>query len=611
FFAQTQQLLLGGRDPSLRSRRTTEAINALAQAGHIDEDTAVRLCKNYSYLRSVEHRLQMKEDAQTQELPDHSEGLAHIAVLMDEPSTKQFVDVLEARMRFNHDSYADLFHTPTPHEPVPGSLVFTGVEDDPRTISTLRKIGFEEPEKVTSKIRRWHQGGLRATKSVRARELLTALVPRILMSLGEQPSPDRGFAALDTLLTKLPAGFQVFSLFTAEPDILDDVLVLCQASPEFARKFGERPALIEGLLEGVDIAPPQPPFALPETDLEGRLDAVRRVVNEHRIRAAAGLVLGQTRPHDVAYSLSQTADFAIADLVSAVREETEAAGKAPAGELAILGFGRLGIEALTILSDLDLVFIYDLDDRTREGEQLFTRLVRRIVSALSVPTQQGELYEIDMHLRPSGRAGPTAVSYAAFEKYYSETAWTWEMMALTKARVVFGDDAIRSRIENTLTTYLMRSRDPDSVARDVVDMRNRLLEDKPPRTPLDIKRLPGGLTDIDFITQYLSLIHAHRLGPLPRSPRAAIHRLEAGDVLSADQAETLLAAYDAIESTIHYLRATEGGAPPEFLLAGDGSRLRALSDGWSDAPLEDQLRGHRKAVKALFDELVGPYSALI
>ncbi|RFB05944.1 bifunctional [glutamine synthetase] adenylyltransferase/[glutamine synthetase]-adenylyl-L-tyrosine phosphorylase [Parvularcula marina] len=611
FFAQTQQLLLGGRDKSLRSPRTEEALFALAKDGHIDEATAEDLCKAYQHLRATEHRLQMREDAQTQELPEDEEGLSRIAALMNAPGRDEFVNETEAHMRLVHDAYADLFDTPEPHEPVPGSLVFTGVEDDPRTLQTLRNIGFEAPEVVTDKIRRWHMGALRATKSARARELLTGLVPRILMQLGELASPDQGFLALDSLLTRLPAGFQVFSLFTAEPEILDDVLVLCQASPEFTRKFGERPALIEGLLEGVDITPPDPPYAPEDADMEERLDAVRRVINEHRIRTSAGLVLGQTSPIATARALSDAADGAIEDLTAAVRQEAEAAGKAPLGELAVLGFGRLGIEALTTLSDLDLVFIYDLEEKSHEGEQLFARLVRRIVSALSVPTQQGELFKIDMQLRPSGGAGPTAVSFSAYEQYYTETAWTWEMMAFTKARVVYGDEGISQRIEAVQKQVLTRPRDPAEIAKDVIDMRARLLAEKAPRTLYDVKRLPGGLTDIDFITQYLSLIHAEHLGLLPRHPRDAINTFCQHGILTEEQAEILLDAHELVECTIHYLRATEGGAPPESLLSGAHSRLRKLSDLWDDSPLDEQLTTHRRAVKALFDELVGPYSAEI
>ncbi|WOI54007.1 bifunctional [glutamine synthetase] adenylyltransferase/[glutamine synthetase]-adenylyl-L-tyrosine phosphorylase [Parvularcula sp. LCG005] len=606
FFAQTQQLLLGGRDLKLRSSRTVEALRALHDTGQIEADLLEQLTAAYVFHRNLEHRLQMREDTQTQDIPEDPEQLAILARMMGFEHMDEFCAQTLAHMNLVHDSYADLFGAPAPAEPVPGSLVFTGVEDDPRTLETLRKLNFSAPELVTSRIRRWHQGGLRATRSVRARELLTDLVPRILTRLGQLDDPDAAFAALDGFFSSLSGGLQVFALFTAQPEILDDVLVLCQSSPELARKMGQRPALVEGLLEGFDIhAEPLPP-AMDGDILEDRLDEARRLVNEHRTRSSAGLVLGRTDPFAVGQALSDMADVAIADLMAAVRADMTPPGQAPAGEVVVLGFGRLGAQALSPHSDLDLVFVYRSANED-ETEVFFTRLIRRIVSALSVPTAEGELYEIDMKLRPSGGAGPTAVSLSAFDHYYQEKAWVWEVMALTKARVVAGDSAlvddVRAVMERTLTT----ERPASDVLPAVLEMRRRLLSEKPAETPFHVKRRKGGLTDIDFIVQSLALIHGQTLGRIPQGNEAAIAIIAEHGLMKIEDAKMLIEARRAMESLAQYGRAVFGAKAPPGFSARQEARLRGLWDGWTEEPIADQLELHAARVADVFERLVGPY----
>ena len=319
------------------------------------------------------------------------------------------------------------------------------------------------------------------------------------------------------------------------------------------------------------------------------------------------MILGQARPADVAGALSQTADAAIADLIAATRQEAEEQGKAPAGKLAAVAFGRLGIEALTVLSDLDLVFVYELDDDSPAGEQLFTRLVRRIVNALSVQTGAGGLYTIDMKLRPSGGAGPTAVAYHAFDRYYANTAWTWEMMALTKARVVWADAPFGKTIEDTITRHLRRPQETDELKTDVIDMRRRLMKEKPPRSPLDIKRLAGGLTDIDFIVQYLSLAHGKEYAPFPRHPVLAIDVLAEKGLLETAEAATLKTAYEAEECLIQYARATVGEGTAPSLHGDSAARLRHLWTGWTDEPFPQQIEQHATAVRRIFEDRIGVY----
>lgn len=605
FFAQTQQLLLGGRDPDLRSSQTLEAITQLAAKKHVQPTVVETLSDAYVFLRNLEHRLQMLEDAQTQTVPDTDSGFNAVACLMGYKDEKVFEAETLNHLRHVHGIYADLFKQPEPKTPVPGSLVFTGVEDDPRTLETLTKLGFHQPGTVTQRIRRWHQGGLKATKSARARELLTNLVPHILSQLSQYDDPDTGFSALDAFLTALPGGFQVFSLFTAHPNVLDDVIVLCQSSPQLMRQLGSRPSLVEGLIEGVDISPVAFPKEEKGDTLEDRLDIVRRVVNEHRTRALAATILGRAQPAPISQALADVADEAVSDLINAVRKDQKLVGKDPKGDLAVLGFGRLGMRALTAFSDLDLVFVYQADDEIPETQTQFTRLIRRIVSALSVPTAEGELYEIDMKLRPSGGAGPTAVSVSAFEKYYQEKAWIWEEMALTKARPVYGTGGLEVKLSETIEKQIMRPRDRVEVATAVLQMRERLLQEKPSRNGYDVKRLPGGLTEIDFLTQGLTLIQASKIGRPLTHTAEALSYLHQNDVISAEHYRTLTKAYGMFESMIQYTRAAFGTVPPATMGRPHQLRCARLDPAWDeDRELEEQIQETANEVKSIFDRYI-------
>ncbi|ADM09687.1 glutamate-ammonia-ligase adenylyltransferase, putative [Parvularcula bermudensis HTCC2503] len=610
FFVQTQQLLLGGRDPTLRSLRTIDGLRQLTAAGYVDDETCAGMTAAYDFLRRVEHCLQLREDQQTQDLPTEPAELDVIAALSGFAGRDDFLSTLTTHLVFVHDTYADLFHVPNDDGKVDGNLVFTGVDDDPRTLTTLRSMGFASPEFVTERIRRWHRGEIRAARSVRARELLTALVPRILLRLGAGEEPDIAFAALDDFLTALPEGVQTLALFTTYPQVLDELILLCYSAPALSKKLASRPALVEGLLEGVDVSPPDFPEAT-EWSFEEKLDETRRIVGEHRVRAAAGLILGQMGAETIGGALSATADRAIDYCVDAVTKMAAEEGKLPDGQLAVLGFGRLGLERLTLGSDLDLVFVYRLTEQKAEDEVLFTRLVRRIVTALSVPTAQGDLYKIDMQLRPSGGAGPAAVSINAFRTYYDKTAWVWEEMALTKARIVAGDPSLAEDVTSVIDQHLVKKRDRATVCEAVREMRVRLYNEKAPRTAYDVKRLAGGLTDVEFLAQGISLIHGSALGRLPRRADEIFREVKQAGHLEAETADALASAYLAYDSFVQYARATLGSEPPARIPDGFLQRLSRIEPLWLAGSVDDQLAVHRRAVYSAFSQLIGPYDATL
>ena len=595
FFVETQQLILGGRDPALRVPGTLDALAALARAEHVEREDADALAGAYRFLRDTEHRIQMRFDEASQTVPKDEEARRDLAILMN-GETGSFDAALEAALHAVHDRYAALFEPPGPDDAPPGSLVFTGVDDDPRTVATLTRMGFTRPSEAIGIVRRWHQGSLAATRSVRARELLTGLVPRILAACAEADDADAALGATGRFLSQLPQGLSLFSLFVAHPEVLDDVVALCAASPDLAQRLGKRPALVDGLLTEDGEAPPPLPEGL---GLEQTMDEVRWQVGGERVRLAARLALGRGDPYEAGADLTTLAESATRALLAAAAREGTRRGEAPGPPLAILGFGRLGTRSLTAHSDLDVVFVYD-GEPSEAGRVL--RRVRRLVAALSAPTAAGVLYEVDMRLRPSGGAGPAAVTLEALDRYYAQTAQGWEAMALTKARVLWAEGGVGDKVEASVAGRLRSGWVAERIGADARAMRARLAAEHPPRGPLDVKRMPGGGTDLDFAVQVLSLGDAHEARPPLSTPDALAWHAEHGRI-TPDEAEMMLHVHRLFEGVVQYGRATHGSAPLPVPRGVHAARLAQLTG--TDEDIEAALATASRAVRRFFGRVTG------
>lgn len=573
FFAQTQQLLLGGKDPELRNKATLDALEALCAASHISHDVKDRLTSSYRYLRHVEHRLQMINDEQTHQLPRRPENMDRLSRFAGAATPASFKDRVTATLYDIQAAYDDLFDD---HETEPlqrGSLVFTGVDDHPATLETLRTMGFERSADIGAAIRQWHRGGLRATRSERARLLLTKLIPTLLDALSQASAPDDAFFAFEKFLKALPGGVQVFSLLHTNPQIFSSLIRIMTISPRLGRDLSQRLNFIERLLEDSWAVPADinsyeaacaEALAL-SPGYEEKLNAVRRWANEQRFVVSAQLMLEAISGKEAGLHYSAIAETAIRALAPAAQSEMIRMHGEIEGNFAIIALGRLGSREMTARSDIDIMFVYDAPpnatskgERPLSGVDYFARLVRRIVTSLSAATEEGVLYEVDMALRPSGRAGPAAVGLSAFCQYYERDAWTWEHMALTKAHVLTGEK-FADKISSQIDTILTRPRDPVGVAADVVGMRQRLLKVRPGTGPWDVKNISGGLTDITFICQYLNLIHAHEIGRAPKQTGAQIDWFLNAGKLTEPHAKTLLTAEVAFQEILHLVRAGDIG----------------------------------------------------
>jgi glutamate-ammonia-ligase adenylyltransferase len=623
FFAQTQQLIYGGRDPSLRNPRTTEALAALEKAGRINPGAAEKLTEAYGFLRRLEHRLQMIEDQQTHDLPVDEAGFATLAALMGEESDEQFCAQVLRQLRRVESYYAELFEE-APSLSAPGNLVFTGGEAEPATLETLEQLGFADGQRVFGLVRGWHHSRHRATRSTRARELLTELMPALLEALGGTPNPDAALVKFDEFLSGLPAGVQLFSLLHANPDLLDLLAEIMGTAPALADHLSRNPGLLDAVLSADFHARP-PSRAAMDEELAGRLarardfqdvlDLSRRWANDRKFQVGVQILRHTNTLAETGRALSDIADSVIAALTQPVLEEfAKTHGRLPGAELAILGLGKLGSGEMTVSSDLDLIFIYDCDEGLDASDgakplapsHYFARLSQRLINALTAPTAEGRLYEIDMRLRPSGQSGPIATPLAGFRRYQEQDAWTWEHMALTRARVISGEPALASRIEAALHEILCRARDPDRLLVDVADMRRRIDREFTARSLWDVKYLRGGLVDLEFLAQYLQLRHAHdHPEALAGRPDLAFARLAEAGVLGSASAQQLIDAITLVRAVQGFLRVTAGAHFDEAEATEGLKASLARAAGCADfAALKDRLLATAQGVLEIYDDVI-------
>jgi glutamate-ammonia-ligase adenylyltransferase len=627
FFAQTQQLIFGGRNPALRLRGTVPAIKALCKAGHVAKSAADELIDAYCFLRRVEHRLQMVDDRQTHELPSDEAGLAAIATFLGYPDAAVFQVELLKRLRCVEGHYARLFEEAPSLAGPGGNLVFTGTDDDPGTLETLRALGFRDAAAAAGIVRRWHHGRFRATTSARARELLTELMPALLKALGGTAAADQALLNFDLFLANLPAGVQLFSLFKANPALLELVATIMGSAPRLASHLARRTILLDSVLSPAFYTPLPATAELRSelaaqldraTDEQDILDAARRWANDRHFQVGVQQLKRIVSPGEAGRAYSAVAEATISALCARIGAKfADQHGDFQGLRLAVLALGKLGSQEMSATSDLDLIFVYDIpaDMEVSTGSQplpaiqYYTRLSARIVTALTALTNEGGLYEVDMRLRPSGRAGPLANSLEGFETYHASSAWTWEHMALTRARVIHGPPDLVGRLDTAVKATLCRSREAALLVRDVADMRDRIAQHAPARSLWDFKHLPGGLFDIDFVAQYLALRHAHahpdilHPHPLEMLKRAARHglidevdvaRLVSTRNLLSDVQNLLRLTLEGDESTFD-----EGKAP-------DGQcRLIAATEGAADiATLRRRIESEAADARAIYVRII-------
>jgi glutamate-ammonia-ligase adenylyltransferase len=542
FFVQIQQMIHGGRDPRVRLPATLDAIDALLAAGHLDDVTADQLAQAYRLLRTVEHRVQMIADAQTHLLPVTGPELDQVAALdgLDDGSA------LLARLRPHVEAVGRIFDD-----------VSSGGRDalssDPDLLrSELTALGFGDADAVARHVGHWRSGRARSLRSPAARHAFEGMLPALLGAIAAAAHPDHALNRLSDIVERLSTGINFFRLLEARPELAELLAQILTHAPALADQLARRPGLFEGLFDASSFAMPPSPeefaavlsHAMRGQPYDVALDHVRRLVNERRFALGVQLVDRRRDPLEVTEGYARVAEGALIALAEEAQREFEKVhGRFAEGELVIVGLGRFGGHSLTHASDLDIIYLHtahqgSVSDGAKPlgPNDYFNRLTSRVTAALSVPTAAGPLYDVDTRLRPEGGKGMLTVSLDAFERYQREEAWTWEHMALCRARPVFGSPAAKARVAALIDEILRMRRDPAKVLADAVKMRAEMESHKPARGPLDVKLGPGGLVDLEFATHVLQLTTHAGLDPRLEE---ALAMLAADSLISANVVKSL------------------------------------------------------------------------
>ena len=627
FLAQSLQLVWGGRDPALRTPATLAALRTLTRAGHVPRRAATELTTSYRFLRRVEHRLQMVADRQVHSLPERSADLAAFATFMGYPSAAAFAAALLSRFSRVRAHYDDVF------EAVPQPLIqaaersptldFRGDGEPAGTLAALRALGFAEPGRIVAAVRRWLAGHVRAFRSERARELLDQMLPALLSALARQPQPDQVFSRFDSFVGRQPAGVQLLSLFQRNPVLIERVAAVLGAAPSLADYLTRTPVALDGLLSPDDEPDPARLLRNRLHDarlLEDTIELIRRTVREEDFSLSVATMEGRLDADIAGERRSDLAAAALGALLPPVLADFATRyGRVRGGAMAVVALGKAGSREMLAGSDLDLMLIYDHPEEVSESRgvrqlpvsQYFVRAAHALVAAVIAPGVDGALYDVDMRLRPSGNKGPVAVSLAGFRRYHADSAWTWERMALTRARVVAGPPALRNAVTAAIGAVLGAAGEPQRIRADAATMRARIERELPPSGPWDVKYRPGGMVDVEFITQVLQLVHARRDPDIchPTS-RIALRRLADAGLLGAADAALLIRADHVWRTVQGMLRITLGRAVPETLPdAAARPLLRAVGSAGAaavDLPsLSATLDALAREVRAAFVRHVG------
>ena len=624
FFVQTQQLIAGGRQRNLRTRRTLEALEILVSYGWIEKTTSADLTDAYLYLRWIEHRLQMVADEQTQELPKDAADLERFVRFCGYDNVATFSREMLSVLKRVQTYYAQLFEDAPELTSEGQNLVFAGETDDPGTIEALQRMGYARPSDVLAAIRGWHHGRYPAVRSARARELLTEVQPSLVPAFADTADPDRAIATFDRFLSELPGGVQLFSLLKANPALMRLLADIMGTAPRLARILSRRRRLLDAVIDTRTFA------ALPSSqelddvirielgaaaDLQDVLDRARIIGSEQAFLIGVKVLSGVVNASEAGEAYAHLAEQLIAALTAEVEQELEQAhGHVRGGGAVVVAMGKLGGREMTASSDLDLIVVYDFDPKTLESDgakplspsQYYTRLAQKLISHLSAPTAEGSLYEVDMRLRPSGQKGPVAAQFSTFSEYQQQEAWTWEHLALTRARVIAGPPELRQRVEAAISDTLRRPRDRAVIAKDVLDMRARIAAEKGTDNIWDLKQVRGGLVDLEFIAQHLQLVHgAEHPEVLDQTTLNVYRKLAAAGLLPQATADRLIEATRLVHNLTQVLRlcieeAFDPAAAPRGLKV-----LLARAGGSPDfTALERDLRETLAWVEVQFSELV-------
>ena len=605
FIVQTLELVWGGQDSALRIPATLTALPALARARHLPERTARELAADYRELRRIEHRLQMVSDRQTHALPATEAGLETFMVFLGEPRFRKTFPALLARV---HEHFSHFFGT----EEDTHTEIDPGRDGAPPEAfrAHLHRLGFQDEQHIAERLRDWASGRMPALRTPRAREMLDGLVPQLFEALAAQPDPDKAFAHFDTLLGQQRAGVQLLSLFRRNPALLRRLAAVLGAAPALAEHLAQDPYALEVLLNPTArFAAPKPLLRRQLTeadDLEQATAITRLFVRREEFHLSVATLEGRMDADAAGRLRTALAESALPLLLPFVlAAHVKRYGKLRGARFAVVALGKAGAAEMLAGSDLDLMMVYDHTPAAIAPTQWFVRLSHAFTGALTARGKEGPLYHIDMRLRPSGNAGPVAVSLAAFRRYHAQESWSWERLALTRARVLAATPGFAKVVRGAIHEALCRPDTGAKILADTTAMRDRLAEELPPRGVWDVKAAAGGMMEVTFIAQALQLIFGPASPALFQSnTKSAITALGEAGRLSQDDA-MVLASADFLWRSIQGINRITGLAdnaedPPQSALA---PLLRA-TDSIDVSQLRASMTETASAVREIFNRII-------
>ena len=626
FFAQTQQLIAGGRQPDLRTQATLDTLAALEARGWVRGDVRGELDAAYKFLRRLEHRLQMVADEQTHDMPSTQDSLERIARFAGYPDAAALSADLVRTLETVEKHYAGLFEDAPELTRAGSNMVFAGATDDPRTLEELARLGYSQPAQVLAIVRGWHHGRTPAVRSPQARERLTEVQPLLIAALADTVDPDAAIASFDSFLAELPAGVQLFSLLKANPSLLTLIAGIMGSAPRLARILSRRRRLLDAVLDPQLLSAATDADELdallarefdearemmPEDPMQDILDTARVIGSEQSFLVGVRVLSGRVSAAEAGAAYASIAERLVAALLREVCRSFESEhGSVPGGEAVVVAMGKLGGREMTASSDIDLILIYDCDEDATQSDgrrplapsHYYARLTQRLITALSAQTAEGGLYDVDMRLRPSGQKGPVATRLSSFVEYQNNEAWTWEHLALTRARVIAGSFHLQDEVDAAIRAVLTKPRDRQKIAADVCDMRNRIAAEKGTSDVWDLKQVRGGLVDLEFIAQYLQLVSAREHPPvLDPNTLAALQKLAKGGSIDRATCARLTAAGQLIQDLIQILRLSlDTGFDPKTAPGGLKHLLAKAGGAETFEDLENRLRTFLNDVHAAF-----------
>lgn len=569
-FVQTQQLIGGGRDVRLRSKGTLATLKLLVDKNWITADIADTLSKAYCLFRKVEHRLQMVNDAQTHEIPPQGEAFDKIAQFCDFENSESFIKTMLDNMNAVHQSYQQLFENQQPLSSTQGSLVFTGVDYHPDTVAHLEKIGFENPKTVIDIISNWHKGHYKAMRSSKARELLTELVPTLIKKISQSHSPDKALLSLDKFLENLPSGVAFFSYLNNSPRLMELLLDIMTQAPNLAEHLSHYPLTFDALMDRSFFTPPQSEedFAKElrlqirkDQSYERIMEITRRFNREQKFRIGVLVLRNIITPAEASLCFTYLAHLSIRTITKTI--EAQMCEKYQISEnnytnICVCAMGSTGAFEMHANSDLDLIMIYDADatfvSDHIDMQTFYTKIGQRIISALTILTPEGSLYQVDMRLRPSGNSGPLVTSYQRFIEYQTKEAHIWEHCALTKIYPICGSKELLKNIVSKTHKIITTHTDIAKVRNNIKEMRQKLSEQRRPLNIWDIKQAQGGLFEIIFITQFLILTQGHKIiDSLSSQTYQSLELFKAHHILSDTHFNIIMQAWKLYHNLLHIM----------------------------------------------------------